>query len=189
MRQEKYPPLPALSVSLLSRTASLYFYSNRISPRFQPLQTKKTDFSLFFISVRIPSRQYVSIYGRPGRKAAAVRSPRGFKLSHSSSVRSPRGFELSHSSSAPAFISGLIALQVFEKRHRDPSRRAVRSHAYCLIFSSPSTKKVIFSTQCMQYIKTPSKRLLFPEKGFIIPSPGRLDIYSTFTIAFKKVFR
>lgn len=90
---------------------------------------------------------------------------------------------------APAFISGLIALQVFEKLHRDPSRRAVRSHAYCLIFSSPSTKKVIFSTQCMQYIKTPSKRLLFPEKGFIIPSPGRLDIYSTFTIAFKKVFR
>lgn len=175
MRQEKYPPLPALSVSLLSRTASLYFYSNRISPRFQPLQTKKTDFSLFFISVRIPNRQYVSIYGRPGRKAAAVRSPRGFKLSHSSS--------------APAFISGLIALQVFEKLHRDPSRRAVRSHAYCLIFSSPSTKKVIFSTQCMQYIKTPSKRLLFPEKGFIIPSPGRLDIYSTFTIAFKKVFR
>lgn len=188
MRQEKYPPLPALSVSLLSRTASLYFYSNRISPRFQPLQTKKTDFSLFFISVRIPSRQYVSIYGRPGRKAAAVRSPRGFKLSHSSSVRSPRGFELSHSSCSGFYLITFTS-RTFEKLRRDPSRRAVRSHAYSLIFGSPSTKKAIFSPQCMQYIKTPSKRLLFPEKGFIIPSLGRLDVYSAFTIAFKKVFR
>lgn len=175
MRQEKYPPLSALSVSLLSRTASLYFYSNRISPRFQPLQTKKTDFSLFFISVRIPSRQYVSIYGRPGRKAAAVRSP--------------RGFERSHTASGSGFYLITFTSRTFEKLRRDPARTAARSHAYCLIFSSPSTKKVIFSTQCMQYIKTPSKRLLFPEKGFIIPSPGRLDIYSTFTIAFKKVFR
>lgn len=189
MRQERYPPLPAPSVSLLSRTASLYFYFNRISPRFQPLQTKKTDFSLFFISVRIPSRQYVSIYGRPGRKAAAVRSPRGFELSHSSSVRSPRGFKRSHTASGSGFYLITFTSRTFEKLRRDPARRAVRSHAYCLIFSSPSTKKVIFSTQCMQYIKTPSKRLLFPEKGFIIPSPGRLDIYSTFTIAFKKVFR
>ena len=175
MRQEKYHPLPAPSVSLLSRTASLYFYSNRISPRFQPLQTKKTDFSLFFISVRIPSRQYVSITEDPEEK----RQPYDLREVLSAVIRLP----------APAFISGLIALQVFEKLHRDPSRRAVRSHAYSLIFGSPSTKKAIFSPQCMQYIKTPSKRLLFPEKGFIIPSPGRLDIYSTFTIAFKKVFR
>lgn len=189
MRQEKYPPLPALSVSLLSRTASLYFYSNRISPRFQPLQTKKPISASFLYPFGSRAVSMSVFTEDPEEK----RQPYDLREVLSSAI--PLPYDLREVLSAvirlpaPAFISGLIALQVFEKLHRYPSRRAVRSHAYCLIFSSPSTKKVIFSTQCMQYIKTPSKRLLFPEKGFIIPSPGRLDIYSTFTIAFKKVFR
>lgn len=190
MRQEKYPPLPALSVSLLSRTASLYFYSNRISPRFQPLQTKKKPISASFLYPFGSRAVSMSVFTEDPEEK---RQPYDLREVLSSAI--PLPYDLREVLSAvirlpaPAFISGLIALQVFEILHRDPARRAVRSHAYCLIFSSPSTKKVIFSTQCMQYIKTPSKRLLFPEKGFIIPSPRRLDIYSTFTIAFKKVFR